>query len=69
MPQLIPRRNFRTIYIAATPDEFDNGISKFAFIMARCRANNRDRYRVRRDKYRRARGGRHSVDRAIGKEF
>src|SRR5262249_8935224 len=26
----VPRQNFRTIYIAATPDEFDDGISKFA---------------------------------------
>jgi hypothetical protein len=27
----VPRQNFRAIYIAATPDEFDDGISKFAF--------------------------------------
>jgi len=27
----VPRQNFRTIYIAATSDEFDDGISKFAF--------------------------------------
>jgi hypothetical protein len=27
----VPRQNFRAIYIAATSDEFDDGISKFAF--------------------------------------
>src|SRR6516225_1003758 len=27
----VPRQNFRAIYIAATSDEIDDGISKFAF--------------------------------------
>jgi hypothetical protein len=30
----VPRQNFGTIYVAATSDEFDDGISKFAFDFA-----------------------------------